>query len=211
MTQSREKLFLATGNADKVLEIRNKFSELDLEILCPEDLDIELDVEETGETLEENALLKARAGMEKSGLLTLADDTGLEVDALEGRPGIYSARFAGEDASYEDNNRYLLKKLEGVPLEERTARFVTVAALCDPVSGSEQTVRGICRGLIIDEFRGEEGFGYDPLFYLPDLDMTMAELDTAAKNEISHRARALRRIRLLLEENFGPVREERER
>ncbi len=202
MMSGRRRLFVATGNEDKLEEIEQKFSELRLEILSPESLDLEFEVEETGSTLVENALIKARAGAGVSGVLTLADDTGLMVDALDGEPGVYSARFAGPKASYAENNDHLLSRLEGVREENRTARFVTAAALVDPDTGREHTVRGICRGRILEERRGEGGFGYDPLFYLPDLDMTFAELDTESKNEISHRARALRRVKLLLEQNY---------
>ncbi|MFN2364582.1 MAG: non-canonical purine NTP pyrophosphatase, partial [Halarsenatibacteraceae bacterium] len=136
------KLLISTGNKDKIIEIRAEYQDLEYEIISPDQLGLNLDVEETGSTLEENALLKARAGAEASNLLTLADDTGLEVDALDGRPGIYSARFAGKEATYQDNNQKLLKMLEDYPEAERTACFVTVAALVDPATGSEETVRG---------------------------------------------------------------------
>lgn len=198
------KLFIATGNMDKVREIKEKFAGINFTILSPVDFaNIELDVEETGSTLRENALLKARAGAEKSGILTMADDTGLKVDVLEGRPGVYSARFAGPDATYEENNRYLLEQLQGIAREERTAHFVTVAALCDPETGKEYTVKGICKGIIGEELRGEEGFGYDPLFYLPILKKTMAQLKPEIKNTISHRARALGKLKLVLDKNYA--------
>ncbi len=201
---SDKRLFIATGNKDKVKEIKEKFAGINFTVLSPDDFeDMSLDVEETGSTLRENALLKARAGAEKSGLLTMADDTGLKVDALEGRPGVYSARFAGPEASYEENNRYLLEQLQGVPRDERTAHFVTVAALFDPQTGEEYTVKGMCKGIIEGELKGENGFGYDPLFYLPILDKTMAQLDTEIKNTISHRARALGKLKLVLDKNYS--------
>lgn len=193
------KLLISTGNKDKITEIRDEYQGLEYEIVSPDQLGLDLDVEETGSTLEENALLKARAGAEASNLLTLADDTGLEVDALDGRPGIYSARFAGEAATYEDNNQKLLKLLKDYPEEERTACFVTVAALVDPATGREETVRGICRGRIISEFRGNNGFGYDPIFYLPEKGKTFAELTTKEKNRISHRANALKKMKKILD------------
>ncbi len=195
-------LFVATGNKDKIVEIREKFINLNLEIFVPEDLQINFEVEETGTSLEENALLKARAGARASGMLTLADDTGLKVEALDGRPGIYSARFAGNNASYEDNNRLLLEKMSDIPEENRGASFVTVAALVAPGSGDNYTVRGICHGKIASKPSGEKGFGYDPLFYLSGIEMTMAQLSTREKNLISHRARALRKIQILLERHF---------
>lgn len=194
-----KKLLISTGNQDKIIEIRDEYQELDYEIVAPGQLGLELDVEETGSTLEENALLKARAGARASNLLTLADDTGLEVDALDGRPGIYSARFAGEEATYADNNQKLLKLLKDFPEEERTACFVTVAALVDPATGREETVRGICCGRIISEFRGDNGFGYDPIFYLPEKGKTFAELTTEEKNKISHRANALKKMKKILD------------
>lgn len=194
-----KKLLISTGNQDKIIEIRDEYQELDYEIVAPGQLGLELDVEETGSTLEENALLKARAGARASNLLTLADDTGLEVDALDGRPGIYSARFAGEEATYADNNQKLLKLLEDFPEKERTACFVTVVALVDPATGREETVRGICCGRIISEFRGDSGFGYDPIFYLPEKGKTFAELTTVEKNRISHRANALKKMKKILD------------
>ena len=193
------KLLISTGNQDKIIEIKDEYKSLEYEIVSPDQLGLVLDVEETGSTLEENALLKARAGAEASNLLTLADDTGLEVDALDGRPGIYSARFAGAEATYEDNNQKLLKLLEDYPEEERTACFVTVAALVDPATGREETVRGICCGRIISEFRGDNGFGYDPIFYLPEKGKTFAELSTEEKNRISHRANALKKMKKILD------------
>ncbi len=193
------KLLISTGNKDKIIEIRDEYKDLEYEIVSPDQLGLDLNVEETGSTLEENALLKARAGAEASNLLTLADDTGLEVDALDGRPGIYSARFAGEEATYQDNNQKLLELLRNYPEEERTACFVTIAALVDPATGREETVRGICRGRIISEYRGDNGFGYDPIFYLPEKGRTFAELTTEEKNRISHRANALKKMKKILD------------
>lgn len=197
-----KKLLVATGNQDKVTEIKEKYRDLEFEIVSPGELNLELDVEETGSTLEENALLKARAGAEKTGLLTLADDTGLAVDALDGRPGVYSARFAGPDASYEDNNRRLLKLLEDIPDEKRQAAFCTVAALVDPERNLEVTVEGRLEGRILTEFRGKQGFGYDPIFFLPERGKALAELSLGEKNAISHRARALEKMKSKLQEIY---------
>jgi len=180
-------LYVSTQNRDKLRELRQLLGE-DVELRHPSPEDPE--VEETGDTLYDNALLKARAGFERSGLPTIADDTGLEVDALDGRPGVYSSRYAGEEATYEDNVRKLLSELDGVPSVERTARFRSVIAYID----GERTERfdGILEGAILTERRGSNGFGYDPVFLPEKGGETLAELDAEAKNEISHRGRALR-------------------
>jgi len=155
-------------------------------------------VNEMGESLEENARLKAVALAEQSQLLTLADDSGLEVDALGGEPGRLSARYAGEGASDEDRIGYLLLRLKGVPWPERSARFRCVIAVAAP-GGMVEVCSGECRGLMTFEPRGEEGFGYDPIFCLPELDKTMAELPLEMKNRVSHRGQAARKARLVLE------------
>ncbi|HOU11814.1 MAG TPA: RdgB/HAM1 family non-canonical purine NTP pyrophosphatase [Anaerolineae bacterium] len=193
-------LLLATHNQGKRREWRALLEGLDVELLLPDDLGLHDDIEETGETYTENALLKARALAAASGLPTLADDSGLEVDALEGAPGVRSARYhLGTD---EVRYRALLKALDGVPLEQRGARFRCIAALVLPDhSGTarEFITEGVCEGVIGFEPRGDAGFGYDPVFYLPERGCTMAELSQDEKNRISHRARAAQAMRPILE------------
>lgn len=198
------KMLIATGNPGKIVEIKQMYEDLNLEIVSPLELGLGLQVEETGETLEANALLKAKAGAEKSGLLTLADDTGLFVEGLDGRPGVRSARFAGEEASDQDNVRYLLALLEDKTAEEKEAKFITVAALYDPQTEEEITVAGVCPGRIISTPRGSNGFGYDPVFYLPGKERTFAELSLEEKNEISHRSRALKKMKKVIDEQINP-------
>jgi XTP/dITP diphosphohydrolase len=193
------RLLLATHNPGKRREwaslLEGLKSQGPLEILLPEDVGLDIDVEETGETYTENALLKARTLAEASGLPTLADDSGLEVDALEGAPGVRSARYKlGSD---EVRYRALLKAMEGVPDAQRTARFRCVAALVLP-DGQEFTTEGVCEGVIAQAPQGQEGFGYDPVFYLPDQEHMMAELSEDEKNQISHRARAAQAMRAVL-------------
>jgi XTP/dITP diphosphohydrolase len=191
------KLLLATNNKGKVREYRDLLEGLPFELVTPAQEKINLEVEETGTTFEENAGLKARAFAAASGLFSLADDSGLEVDALNGEPGIRSSRYAGPGARDADRVKFLLKKLTGVPMEKRTAQFRCVIALAEP-DGSIQFCRGECRGLISFEPKGSNGFGYDPVFYFPELKKTMAELPDTMKNRISHRARAAREAYRLL-------------
>jgi len=196
------KLLIATQNKGKVIEIREALKGLDLELVSLADLGEflgrrvapeELEVEETAETFEGNALIKAIILGNRFGMLTLADDSGLEVDALGGRPGVYSARYcAGSD---EDRYRKLLKELKDVPEKERTARFVAVVAVYDPQKEQARTWRGVNEGQIATEPRGTGGFGYDPVFYLPSLDKTEAEITLQEKDQVSHRGRALRKAR----------------
>jgi len=193
------KLLVATRNQGKVKEIMRMLQDLPLEVLTLEDFPEAPQWEETGSTFEENAAMKATALAAHSGCLTLADDSGLEVDYLGGAPGVYSARFAGEKASDGENNQKLLSLLAGVPWEKRQARFRCVMALADP-EGNCRTAEGICEGVIAFCLRGENGFGYDPLFYLPDAGKTMAELTLEEKNRISHRARALQKMREIIAE-----------
>ena len=157
-----------------------------------------MDVTEGGDTMEDNAKLKARAYALQSGLLSLADDSGLEVDALGGEPGVLSARYGKEGFSDEERNEYLLRRLRGIPWEKRSARFKCVIAIATPSSRME-TCEGECHGIIAFEPRGKTGFGYDPIFYLPELGVTVAELALEKKNEISHRGKAARKARRLLE------------
>ena len=186
---------LATHNPGKRVEWMALLDGLDFELLLPSELGFEDDIAETGDTYTENALIKARTLCDASGLPALADDSGLEVDALEGAPGVRSARYRlGSD---EVRYRALLKALEGVPDAERIARFRCVAALALP-DGETYTAEGVCEGWITYEPRGEEGFGYDPVFYIPSLDRTMAEISQDEKNRISHRARAARAMRPVL-------------
>jgi len=189
----RYRLLLATNNKGKVREYRSLLQSLPFDLVTLAEVGITADVEEVGETLEENARLKAIALAAQSQVLALADDSGLEVNALGGEPGRLSARYAGEGASDRDRVGYLLAKLEGVPWEERSARFRCVIAIAAP-DGQVEFCSGDCRGVIALEPKGEQGFGYDPIFYLPELDKTMAELPLEVKNEVSHRGKAARKV-----------------
>ncbi|UCC81130.1 MAG: RdgB/HAM1 family non-canonical purine NTP pyrophosphatase [Candidatus Zixiibacteriota bacterium] len=193
----KKRLILATNNKDKIFEISKILDGLQIEILSANDFDDFPDVEETGETLAENATLKAVSVFAKYGLPCVADDTGLEVDYLNGEPGVKSARFAGEGCSYADNNKKLLKLLEGVPTEMRSARFKTVIAFAD-FEGRIHTVEGILDGIIADDRRGSYGFGYDPVFIVADKTIRLAEMPPEEKNRISHRGRALEKIRPII-------------
>ena len=186
-----DKLLLATNNRGKARELKILLRELPFELVLPGELGITAGVEETGRTFEENAKIKATALARCSGLLALADDSGLEVDALGGEPGPLSARYAGEGASDKERVEYLLAKLKGVPREKRTARFRCVIAIATP-EGKVELCFGECQGLIMFGPRGERGFGYDPVFYFPGLDKTMAELPLEVKNKVSHRGAAAR-------------------
>ena len=183
------KLAIATNNQHKLQEIRAILGNSFEELLSLKDLGIDVDVEETGTTLEENALIKARTILALSGIATLADDTGLMVDALNGAPGVYSARYAGEEHNDAKNRALLLKNLDGV--KDRSAHFATVIALCYP-DGKTLTASGRVNGEILLSERGTEGFGYDSLFFSTELGKTFAEATQAEKNSVSHRGRALR-------------------
>ena len=189
-----KRMIFATGNENKMKEIREILGSLPLEILSIEEGGIEVDITEDGSTFEENARIKARAVCERAGEMVLADDSGLEVDYLNKEPGIYSARYMGEDTSYRIKNANLIERLNGVPDEKRTARFVCAVAAAFP-DGSVKTVRGTMEGRISYEEKGENGFGYDPIFYLPEYGCTSAELSMEEKNKISHRGKALRAIK----------------
>jgi XTP/dITP diphosphohydrolase len=188
---------LATGNPGKARELAELLAGVPYTLVTLADVGLPDDVEEVGVTLEENALIKARSYARRSGLTTLADDSGLEVDALGGAPGVHSKRFAGEDATDEERVAYLLQRLEGTPLEERTAAFRCVLAVAAP-DGRALTREGVCRGIITDTPQGSDGFGYDPVFWVPEVGRTMAELTPSEKNRISHRARAAREAAELL-------------
>ena len=191
-------MIFATGNENKMKEIREILGALPLEILSMKEAGISADIVEDGKTFEENALIKARAICKLAGEMVLADDSGLEIDYLNKEPGIYSARYMGEDTSYHIKNKSLIDRLEGVPDEKRTARFVCAIAAVFP-DGKELVVRGTVEGIIGYEEKGENGFGYDPIFYLPERGCTTAELPPEEKNSISHRGNALRLMKDLLE------------
>lgn len=190
-------LVLATRNRNKVIELVALLGDLGIMIRTLDEFPDAPDVVEDGDTCEANAVKKARAIAESTGLPAVADDTGLEVDALGGRPGVYAARYAGEDATYEDNCRKLLRELMGVPREQRTARFLTVAAIALPSDGI-RVARGTLEGVIAEEASGTLGFGYDPVFLIPDLGKTLAQLPADQKNTISHRAKAFAKVREML-------------
>lgn len=193
------KLLLATTNPGKVREFEDLLAGCGLELLTPEVLKAKADVREAGGSYAENARIKARALAAASGLVTLADDSGLEVDALHGAPGLHSARYAGAGATDADRVRLLLANLKGVPFEKRTARFRCVIAIAEP-GGAVRYAEGSCEGLIALEPRGANGFGYDPVFHFPEYGKTMAELPGELKNRISHRARATAAARPVLVE-----------
>ena len=185
------RIIFATGNTDKMAEIREILKDLGMEILSMKEAGVNPEIVENGKTFEENSLIKARA---VHALLpddiVMADDSGLEIDYLNKEPGIYSARYMGEDTSYRIKNQSLVDRLEGVPVEKRTARFVCVIAAAFP-DGTVCTTKGTIEGKIGYEERGENGFGYDPIFYLPDMSRTTAELSPEEKNAVSHRGKAL--------------------
>lgn len=196
-----KKLIFATGNQGKLKEIREIMADLDVEVLSMKEAGVQTEIEENGTTFEENAVIKARAVGKLTGELTLADDSGLEIDYLNKEPGVYSARYMGEDTSYHVKNASLVKRLEGVPMEQRTARFVCVIAAVFP-DGRVETARGTIEGVIGYEERGENGFGYDPIFYVPEYGCTTAEMDPDKKNELSHRGNALRAMRAIIETKY---------
>jgi len=196
-------LLVATTNPGKLREYREIFVELPFGLTTLTEQGIDLDVEETGATFAENALLKARAAAEASGLLTLADDSGLEIDALGGEPGVRSARWPTPDTSYPERFKLIFARLAGLPPEQRAARFRCAIALARP-DGWHEIVEGVVEGIIADAPRGDKGFGYDPIFYVPALGSTTAELSPEEKHRISHRGRAARAARdVLLRLNAG--------
>jgi XTP/dITP diphosphohydrolase len=190
-------LLLATNNRGKVREYQSLLAGIPYEMVTPADLGIITSVEEAGGSFEENARLKATAMAKESGLLTLADDSGLEVDALGGAPGPLSHRFAGEGASDTDRINFLLARLQDVTEKDRAAQFRCIIAISTP-EGEVELFSGVCRGLITTAPRGGRGFGYDPVFYIPELGRTMAELTLEEKNKVSHRARAAAKAREVL-------------
>lgn len=196
-----KKIIFATGNQNKMKEIREILSDLPYEILSMKEAGIEADIVEDGTSFEENAVIKAKAIMELTGEVVLADDSGLEVDYLNKEPGIYSARYMGEDTSYHIKNGNLIERLAGVPDEKRTARFVCAIAAAFP-DGSVETTEGTIEGRIGYEERGENGFGYDPIMYVPEYGCTTAEMTEQQKNAVSHRGKALRKMKGILEEKM---------
>jgi XTP/dITP diphosphohydrolase len=194
---TKPRLLLATNNKGKIREYKSLLLGIPFQIATPAEIGIPPNVDETGVSFEENAGLKALSMARQSGLLSLADDSGLEVDALGGEPGVHSHRFAGEGASDADRVNFLLAKLKGIPENKRTAQFRCVIAIAEP-HGKTDLFSGICRGVIISEPRGNNGFGYDPVFLIPKLGKTMAELTLDEKNLISHRARAAEKAKEFL-------------
>ncbi|MCI8821722.1 MAG: XTP/dITP diphosphatase [Lachnospiraceae bacterium] len=198
-----KKLIFATGNEGKMKEVRMILADLDVEVLSLKEAGIEAEAEENGATFEENAKIKAAEIMKRSGEIVLADDSGLEVDALNKEPGIYSARYMGYDTSYHIKNQNLIRRLEGKTGKERSARFVCAIAAAFP-DGRVLTTRGTMEGEIGYEERGENGFGYDPIFYLPEYGCYSGELPLEVKNSLSHRGKALR----LMKEELRKLKEE---
>ena len=198
-----QRIIFATGNAGKMREIREILDGTDMEILSMREAGIEADIVEDGTTFEENAVIKAKevaklllqsAVTEHGGIIVMADDSGLEVDALNKEPGIYSARYMGEDTPYSVKNGNLIERLAGVPDEKRTARFVCAIAAVMP-DGEVVTTRGVIEGRIGYEEKGDNGFGYDPIFYVPEFGCTTAQLTEEQKNRVSHRGKALRAMK----------------
>ena len=185
-------IILASNNKDKVKEVKEILKGYD--IISMKEAGIDVDIEENGTTFEENALIKARAIMKLTGQITMADDSGLEIDYLNKAPGVYSARFMGHDTSYDIKNKALIQKLEGVKGSDRSGRFVCAIAVCFP-DGREIVKRGTMEGLIAEEIKGDNGFGYDPIVYLPEYGRTSGELAPEEKNKTSHRGKALALIK----------------
>ena len=186
----KQRIIFATGNKNKMREIHEILGDLGWEILSMKEAGIDVDIVEDGTTFEENALIKAKAVAAHCNDIVLADDSGLEIDYLNKEPGIYSARYAGEDTSYDIKNNHIIDLLAGVPDDQRTARFVCAIACAFP-DGRTITVRGVIEGRIGYEQKGENGFGYDPIFYVPEFGCTTAELSSEDKNKVSHRGKAL--------------------
>lgn len=192
------KIIFATENEGKLKEIKMILKDMDVDVVSMKEAGINADIDENGATFEENAVIKAKTIAGISGTIVLSDDSGLEIDYLNKEPGIYSARYMGEDTSYRIKNADLIKRLEGIPEEQRTARFVCVVAAVFP-NGETVTTKGTMEGRIGYEERGENGFGYDPIFYVPELGISTAELEPEEKNKISHRGKALRMMKKELE------------
>lgn len=198
----KKKVIFATSNEGKMKEIREILKGLDIELLSLKDAGLNPDIEETGTTFEENAIIKAKQVMELTGEIVLADDSGIEVDYLDKAPGVYSARFLGEDTPYPIKNQYIIDKLSDAGEEERSARFVCVIACAFP-EGEVITRRATIEGAIAKQICGENGFGYDPIFYVPEYHCTTAQMSSEQKNEISHRGKALRAMKEDLSRHIG--------
>lgn len=197
-----KRIIFATGNQDKMKEIHMILADLGIPIYSMKEVGIDIDIVEDGTTFEENAVIKAKAISQiLPDDIVLADDSGLEIDYLDKAPGIYSARFMGEDTSYDIKNRAFLDKLEGVPDEKRTARFVCAIAAAFP-DGTVETARGTIEGIIGHEIAGEHGFGFDPIFYVPEYGCSTAQMEPDKKNEISHRGNALRAMRDIMKRKY---------
>jgi XTP/dITP diphosphohydrolase len=196
-----KKIIFATGNKDKLREIKEIMADEPVEILSMKEAGISVDVDENGKTFEENSLIKARAIAEQTDAIVLADDSGLEIDYLNGEPGVYSARYMGEDTSYDIKNKNLIERLDGVAKEDRTARFVCAIAAVLP-DGRELVTRQTMEGYIGYEPDGENGFGYDPIFYLDEFGCSSAAISPEQKNAISHRGKALRAMKEMLKINI---------
>lgn len=195
----KKRLIFATGNEGKMKEIRMLLGDLGYEIISLNDLNLEVDIEENGDTFEENAIIKAKTIMKLTNEMVMADDSGLEIDYLNGEPGVHSARFMGENTPYTIKNNHIMRLLSDAKKDERTARFVCAIACIFP-DGEVLTTEGTIEGTIAYEEKGENGFGYDSIFYLPEYKCTTAELSPEMKNQISHRGKALREMRKRLEE-----------
>ena len=191
-------IVLATHNRDKREELQEALSEFTVKILSLNDFPFIGEIEEVGQTLLENSMIKAKTVHNLTQLPVIADDTGLEVEALNGAPGIYSARYAGEDVTYEDNVNKLLAEMENIPLENRKAQFRTVISFVD--KDRELWTEGTIKGIIGETAKGKNGFGYDPVFFVPELEKTFSELSIGEKNKISHRGLAMKKFRILLRE-----------
>ena len=194
-----KKIIFASNNEGKIKEVKQICSDMNVEIISMKEAGIELDIEENGTTFEENALIKAEAIMKVTGQITIADDSGLEVDYLGGEPGVYSARYIGHDTPYDIKNQAIIDRLKGVEEKDRTARFVCAMAAVFP-DGRHFTTRGTMEGIIGYEIKGSNGFGYDPIVYLPQYQKTSAELSPEEKNKISHRGEALEKLKNQLTE-----------
>lgn len=189
-----DKIIFATTNEGKMKEIRMILNDLKYDVISLKEAGIQADIIEDGKTFEENAIIKAKAIMEMTGEIVLADDSGLEVDAMDKAPGIYSARFLGEETSYQIKNQYILDKLQNTPQKDRSARFVCVIACAFP-NGDIITKRATIEGFIANDIIGENGFGYDPIFWVPEFNCTSAQLSPELKNKISHRGKALQAMK----------------
>ena len=193
-----KKIILASNNKGKIAEVKEILKDMNVEVISMKEAGLEVDIEENGSTFEENALIKAEAIMKMTGEITIADDSGLEVDYLNKEPGIYSARYMGHDTSYDIKNNAIIQRLEGVKGTDRSARFVCAMAVVFP-DGKNIIARGTMEGLIADKPMGENGFGYDPIMYLPEYQKTSAQLSSEEKNKISHRGKALEKLKTQLQ------------